>query len=163
MRKFFLSIVGMFCLLSISACNSVQSANEDVIQSRSDATLTRDEANAMVAELLDGHLYIDYDRDSALNTVMSPDRITPIQVKSKVAHYRFYDGMAKVNDRYVQTKDARELNISPRLYDAYIKELVEEANNILDDIDQRRKNGEEVNIYMADPTDKAAIEQVIRF
>lgn len=164
MKKSLFALFAAFAAVAMVSCSNEQNEQDDVVESRSTETLTKEQANALAAELVKTNAYIDFDTDSLdqANMARAQGRITPVQVRWRVSLYRFYEGMAKVNDRFVQTKTARELNIAPDIYDFYVEEFVNGANKDLDDIDARRKNGEEVNFYMSDPTVEDN-EQVIRF
>lgn len=162
MNKLLIAAIAAAGVALFASCNAVQTSQEDIIESRSTATLTKDEANAMIAHLLEKNAHIDYDADSLDQANAVRGQIFPIQVRFRVSLYRFYSGIQKVNDRYVQTKTAKDLNISSRLYDDYMAEIVDNFNKILDNLDERRKNGEDVsNVYVSDLADSESHNQLL--
>lgn len=161
-KNLYYALVAM-CFAVVASCNSAQEAQDDIIASRSMEKLTTAEANAMVSRLQENNTYIDYDSDSLGIVSLSRDEITPLQVSCRVSLYRFYSGVIKVDNRYRQSKTASELNIAPHIFDYYMEHILEKNNAFMDEIDARRKNGEEVNVFMTDLTDKESNEQIIRF
>jgi len=164
MRNYFVALMVCVAAMTFTSCNADREAAADVPESRAMAEMTMAEANAMIADLQSNNTFIDFDPDAVREAGLNLRSTSPIICKARVALYRFYSGVGKTdNNRYQQTKTARELNISGKLYDSYMSGILEPANKFLDDVDARRAAGETVELMMADMSDLSQFRHLLRY
>lgn len=115
-----------------------------ILESRSSTILSYEEANAMIENLQKENALIDI--DFGKQTVPNLNLPTEEMVKVRIALYRIYAHTSIINNRYVITATADELNLSPTTYD-FLKTNIHDYSNT--DIERRLAEGMNIEDIMS--------------
>ena len=145
MNKLYFSIIGMIIFCFLFGCNQ---ENKPVMPLESVLSIPVNTVQVKSLVENNNYLYVDVDRLSQSICSRSGNSIdTTAMGKMRAALYRFYSRVKMADGKYVcDLKNAEEINISERLYEAILNNL----NEMNTWIEQSKASGKEVMIQEVD-------------